>query len=74
MLENFLLKTPVYITDEGPEGAIGMFLLAVLGLVLFLFGRYLEEEFDSSCLAEILTRIGIASMLTGVISGIISLL
>ena len=73
---NFLLKTPIYIADEGPGGAVGLFLMAGLGLILFIVGKFGDES--DSCLGTMLggpmEKIGIAMMLTGVISGIISLL
>lgn len=71
------LSTPVYLSDEGPEGAIWLFLIAILGFVLLLIGRYADENADS-CLGfmagEFLAKLGVAMMLTGIISGIISLL
>ena len=77
MNENLVLKTPVYILDEGPGGAIRLFLLALLGLGLLILGKYMDENVENSCLSSFgevfVKKAGIALILTGIISGIISL-
>lgn len=77
MMEKILLKTPVYIMDEGPGGAVGLFLLALLGLGVLLLGIYLDNHAENAWVSSFgdvfLKKIGIALMLTGLISGFVSL-
>ena len=72
---NFLLKTPIYIMDKGPGGAIGLFLAAGLGFVVFIVGKIAEDSYSclGSMLGQIMIKLGIAMMIGGTISGIISL-
>ncbi len=75
---NYILKTSVYLMDEGPEGAIGLFLIAILGLILFVLGTYMDNNVKNSWLSAFgnvfVKKIGIALILTGIFSGIISLI
>ena len=77
MIKFFLLKIPVYIVDEGPEGTVGLFLLALLGFGLFKLGKYMDENVENSCLSSFgevfVKKAGVALILTGIISGIITL-
>ena len=74
---NYSLKIPVYISDEGPFGAIWMFLLAGAGFLLIKIGQYMDDYVENSCLSAFgevfIKKIGIGLFLTGIISGIISL-
>lgn len=76
MMGFYFLKIPVYLTDEGPEGAVWLFLMAGLGFVMFILGRT-ADDMGNSCLStvvgDLMAKLGIGLMLTGIISGIISL-
>ena len=72
----YQLKTPVYLSDEGPSGAPWLFLLAVLGAFLFWLSIKMENSENSflSAFGEVFIRkMGIGLFLTGLLSGIISL-
>ncbi len=77
MIGNLFLKTPVYITDEGPDGALGLFLLAGIGIALFILGKYMDENVKNSWLSAFgevfIKKLGVALIITGIISGLISL-
>ncbi len=72
-----LLKTPIYLTDAGSDGAGEMFLLALFGGVLLFVAIKLAQKdipFISTFAEVIFVKLSIACILTGIISGIISLL
>ena len=74
---NHFLKIPVYLMDEGPEAAVWLFLMAGIGFVMVRLGAHIFDA-SNSCLigilGQFLEKLGIALMITGVVSGIISLL
>ena len=71
----YLLKTPVYITDEfGPGGA---FLIILLGVAIIFIARLMagsNNAYVSAFGEEFIFKIGIGLSLSGVIAFIISLL
>lgn len=71
------LKIPIYLMDEGPRGALLLFLIAAIGFAVAKLGAYIFE-ISNSCLigilGQFLEKMGIGLTLTGIISGIISLL
>lgn len=73
----YFSKTPVYIIHEGKSGAIWLFLMAGVGFLVFLLGQYMEDEVDNAFLSAFgevfIKKFGISCILTGIISGIISL-
>ena len=74
----YFLKTPIYILDNGPGGAIWLFLMAIVGFLLYILGRWMDKEAKNPSVsafgAVFVTKFGIGLMLTGIISGIISLI
>ena len=77
MYKYFFLKTPVYIMDEGPDAALLLFLAAIGGFLLFKLGIWMDNNVKNPWLsafgAVFVTKFGVGIMLTGIISGIISL-
>ncbi len=75
MFEHFLLKTPVYITDDfGPGGAFIIILIGVGVIFLAKLMANSENSFISAFGEEMVFKLGVGVSLTGVISFIIALL
>lgn len=74
-MNGYLLKTPVYITDEfGPGTA---FLIVLIGVGIIFLARLMsnsENSFISAFGEEMVFKLGIGVSLSGVIAFIISLL
>ena len=75
MFEHFLLKIPVYITDDfGPGGA---FLIILFGVGVIFLAKLMassENSFISAFGEEMVFKLGIGLSLSGIIAFIISLL
>ena len=74
-MNSYLLKTPVYITNEfGPGGA---FLIILIGVGIIFLAKLMansENSFISTFGEEFIFKLGIGCSLSGIIAFIISLL
>lgn len=74
MFEHFLLKTPIYITDEfGPGEA---FLILLVGVGMIFLAKFMAESkntFISTLGEEIIFKLGIAGSISGLIAFVLSL-
>ena len=74
MFEHFLLKTPIYITDEfGPGEA---FLILLVGVGMIFLAKFMAESkntFISTLGEEIIFKLGIACSISGLIAFVLSL-
>ena len=74
-MNNYFLKTPVYITDDfGPGGAFIIILIGVGVIFLAKLMANSENSFISAFGEEMVFKLGVGVSLTGVISFIIALL